>query len=149
MRKLSCLIGALPALVACPAHELAPPDNPVASALPLQPSALPGPPASQGPPVTLRGTIRYTPIPPTKSIESFLGQDLALIDGGSTWDLCGSKAVSEELLVGLAGKRVEITAEHIPARAPNPMEQAPMVGPRELMERPETWRVLSVQEIPE
>jgi hypothetical protein len=131
-------------LLACPSsHRSSIGDDPVA----VQAAAAWPPitsPEADPTPVTRVGKLTFTPIEARKSVESYLGRDLTLECDDGTLHLTSSEAVPFDTLVALAGRRVEIVAVRIPAHAPNPAEQAPMVFGHQPMLRPETWRVLSV-----
>lgn len=96
----------------------------------------------------LQGVLRYTELPPRKSVAAFLGQDLTLVEGDESWNLGGTAQVSEEQLQALDGKRIEVTATYVPPQEPDPREQAPMDGD-ELMKRPERWSVTAVKVLTE
>lgn len=103
--------------------------------------------APEGQVVVLQGVVTYTPLPPTKSLEAWLSQDLTLVDGDRRWDLSGTAEIPDEVIASFDGKRVQVTAVAIPERAPESWESAPMGldGP---MMRPATWQVTAITALP-
>lgn len=93
--------------------------------------------------MVLEGVVEHTPLPPTKSVEAWLSQDITLVGAAGRWDLSASPEVPDEVLASFAGQRVRVVAEEVPARAPEAWESAPMGldGP---MQRPATWRVVEI-----
>jgi hypothetical protein len=104
-----------------------------------------GPPRA-GESRVLVGTLRYTEIPEgVRSVAAYRSEDLTLVgDGGQSWNLGGSQAVTEAQLVALAGKRIEVTATYVPPAAPDPDMAAPMDGDAP-MEIPARWEVTAVR----
>lgn len=93
--------------------------------------------------VVLEGVVRYTPLPPTMSVEAWLSQDITLMGEGKQWDLTGSAEVPDEVITSFAGQRVRVLAVEVPEHPPEAWEAAPMGldGP---MPRPATWRVVGI-----
>lgn len=132
----------LPASAGAPA-----PAAPTVAAPPTVPGSA-GAPGSglrpDGVVTTLRGTLRYTPVPATMSVEAYLGEELVLVEGDRRWVLSESEKVSRQTLVGLDGKAVTLTALRVPPTAPSPMEAAPLGPDGAPMMRAERWQVLAV-----
>ena len=142
-----------PAELGAPAQPAPPSSAPPALLSPAAPvgATVPGSAGAPGSGVrpdgvvtTLRGTLRYTPIPASMSVEAYLGEELVLTDGDRRWVLTESAQVSRQTLVGLDGKVVSLTAQWVAASAPSPMEAAPLGPDGKPLARADRWRVLAV-----
>lgn len=80
-------------------------------------------------PITVKGTLKFTELPKTKSVEAYLGKEFTLTDAmGKAHNLKASDTVSRDTLKSHDGKVLEVTCVPFEAKAPNPMEAAPMEG---------------------
>lgn len=139
-----------------------PSSPPVSDVAPTPTTAAPASEATPGPATTpvapvvasspragdsrqLQGVLRYTEIPQRKSVEAFRGEDLTLVADGESWNLGATAQVTDEQLMALAGKRIEVTATYVPPVAPDPMAQAPMGPDGKTMDYPARWDVTAVR----
>ncbi len=74
----------------------------------------------------LRGTLRYKPLPQTKSLEAYHGIEFTLESGAEVVALDTSDAVSHELLEALNGQFVVVTCTPRTMALPTPTEAYPV-----------------------
>jgi len=105
--------------------------------------------------ITVKGTLKFNELPKTKSVEAYMGKEFTLTDAaGKEHNLKASETVSHDTLKSHDGKTIEVTCVPFEAKAPNPMEAAPMQvgGPKgtsKPMKRPGGCRVTQVVSVSE
>jgi hypothetical protein len=99
-----------------------------------------------GNPRTLSGTLRYTPIPPTKSMEAYMGVEFVIEDGADKHVVSETAKVSRETLEGLADKKVEAKGVFAKGAKPCPYESYPTGMNGEPLERPGRYHLISISE---
>lgn len=107
---------------ACASAQAA--DPPKSATEPAPKSPAPAPPDVR----TLEGTLIYAPLPPTRSVEAYMGVEYTLKTGDDVHVLGASDAVPAEALRAQDGKRVRVQCTMVEAAAPSPTESYP-VGP--------------------
>ncbi|KIG18723.1 hypothetical protein DB30_07738 [Enhygromyxa salina] len=117
---------------------------------PAEDPPAPAQPAADPSTLTVTGTLTYTELPRTKSVEAYLGKEFTLVDAkGTEHNLKSSDTVSHEELVGRSGHTVTVTCTPYPERQPQPHEQAPMGAPGQgTMPRPAGCTVTALATAP-
>ena len=95
---------------------------------------------------TLAGTLRFTPIPPTKSVEAYMGVEFVIEDGADKHVVSETAKVSRETLEGLADKKVEAKGVFAKGAKPCPHESYPTGMNGEPLERPGRYHLVSISE---
>ncbi|MEM7159040.1 MAG: hypothetical protein AAF799_39750 [Myxococcota bacterium] len=95
------------------------------------------------------GTLEYTPLPQTKSMEAYMGVEFTLhhADGEETV-LGASEAVTHEALEAAAGKTVRVGCIPQEATPPDPQESAPIGPDGAPLDRPGQCVVQRLEELP-
>lgn len=137
-------------LAACDGPARSPGGEPTPVAAKSEPAprpeaATPAPgPAKEGEERRFTGVLRYTEIPPVKSVEAFMGREYTLaLAGAESLNLKASATVSDEQLRALDGKTITVRARYHPEKSPPPDVQAPM-GPDGPMAWPAYYEVLEL-----
>ena len=146
-RLVAAALAATLLTAACGSSQVAPdaaaptPDGPAATATPPDPTAA-RPHASED----LVGTLVHEPLPATKSLEAYLGEELFLvIDGDPTRRvLRPSDAVSRDALLALAGQRVRVSVAWTDGHLPDPGSSYPMGAGGEPLRQGAGWQVLTL-----
>lgn len=94
----------------------------------------------------LEGTLRYTELPKTRSVEAYLGVEFVLTDAdGAEHVLAPSSAVSHETLVAADGKAVAVTGRWVEPTPPDPNSSYPTGADGEPLERPAHYEVQTLE----
>lgn len=93
----------------------------------------------------LEGTLRFQPLPESKSVEAYLGIEFTLEAGGEVVVLGSSERVSREVLQAASGRRVKVSCTMREGAVPSPDESYPMEADGSPMKRPDVCVVQSLQ----
>lgn len=145
MLRMTAALPLALALVACQSSPKPAPDAPEPAPEVRSPSELaPDADASASGEVTRSGVLVFDPIEPTKSVRSYLGDELRLEGDGEPIVLAASEAVSREALIALAGSRVTVRVLRHAPTVPSPDESYPTDMDGKPMPRPARWEVLAI-----
>lgn len=93
----------------------------------------------------LEGTLRFQPLPESKSVEAYLGVEFTLETGGEVVVLGPSERISREVLQAASGRRVKVSCTMREGAVPRPDESYPMEADGSPMKRPDVCVVLQLQ----
>lgn len=93
----------------------------------------------------LEGTLRFQPLPETKSVEAYLGVEFTLEAGGEVVVLGPSERVSREVLEAASGRRVKVSCTMREGVVPRHDESYPMEADGSPIKRPDVCVVQSLQ----
>jgi hypothetical protein len=96
---------------------------------------------------SLAGTLHYTEVPHTMSVEAYLGVAFRVETGSESVALRPAGAVTEAALQALDGKQVRLTCIPRPPTKPNLYEQYPLGPDGEPMARPSFCELQTIEAV--
>lgn len=93
----------------------------------------------------LEGTLRFQPLPESKSVEAYLGVEFTLEAGGEVVVLGSSERVSREVLEAANGRRVKVSCTMREGAVPSHDESYPTEADGSPMKRPDVCVVQTLQ----
>jgi hypothetical protein len=93
---------------------------------------------------TVEGTLKYEPLPKSRSVRAYMGVEFTIGDGADRVVLKSSDKVSREALIAAAGSKVRVTCRTQAPTQPEPGSAYPMGPDGQPLQRPETCRVLTL-----